>query len=197
MSIVRGTLFDRPVLHCQGHSIGNRRVDRLALFDGCLERFVDTLWQSILHHPLTEDIGPKDLAGAGFAEVPGLAGRPVGIDRCDGTGSGGCHEGILVPSVEGHVAAAEMVRSRRPSLVTLAGPPASFNGVLLPRPAALTGQRWTDRLARRPDGPPSGGRSRRPRPGPRHRQRPPPWRCSRPRVGPLSAPRRLDRPRPR
>ena len=72
VGVVGGALLDRPVLHCQGHRVGDARIKRLALLDGGLQRLVDTLRQPVLHRRVTEHVGAEDLTGGRLAEVPRL-----------------------------------------------------------------------------------------------------------------------------
>ncbi len=56
VGIVRGTMLDRPVLHCIGYDLGD--IERELLFTGLhpLEFLVDALGQTLPHGPVTKAV---------------------------------------------------------------------------------------------------------------------------------------------
>ena len=89
--VVRGTLFNGPVLHRHRHGVCNAGIDLLALLDRCLQCPVDALGQTVFHDRVAENIGAKNLARGSLAKVPSLTVRLVVVNRRNRTGTGTCH----------------------------------------------------------------------------------------------------------
>ena len=64
VAIVRGTVFDRPVLHGNGNRVGNCWVKRCALTHGALQLCKDVTWQALQHGVAAEGHAAEVVGGA-------------------------------------------------------------------------------------------------------------------------------------
>ena len=69
--VVRGAMFDRPVLDSRGDGVGNRGIEQFTVRDGAAQGFVCGLRKTGPLHLVVEDEAPENLCGPGGPDPGG------------------------------------------------------------------------------------------------------------------------------